>query len=29
MSPPQLTEFTRRELDCWCRVIRSAKMTAD
>ena len=29
MSPPQLTEVTRRELDCWGRVIRSAQMTAD
>jgi len=29
MSPAQLGEFTRRELDYWGRVIRTAKITAD
>lgn len=29
MSPAQLGDFTRRELDYWGRVIRTAKITAD
>ena len=29
MSPAQLGDFTRKELDYWGRVIQSAKITAD
>ena len=29
MSPAQLGEFTRKELDYWGSVIQSAKITAD
>ena len=29
MSPAQLAEFTRKELDAWGKVIRSSKITAD
>jgi len=28
-TPPQLAEFTRKELDYWGGVIKSAKITAD
>ena len=29
MGPTQLGEYTRKELDYWGRVIRSAKITAE
>jgi hypothetical protein len=29
MTPAQLGEFTRKELDYWGNVIKSAKITAD
>jgi hypothetical protein len=29
MTPAQLGEFTRKELDDWGRVIQTAKITAD
>jgi tripartite-type tricarboxylate transporter receptor subunit TctC len=29
MSPTQLAEFTRKELDYWGKVIRSSKITAE
>jgi hypothetical protein len=29
MNPAQLGEYTKKELDYWGRVIRSAKITAE
>ena len=29
MSPTQLAEFTRKELDYWGKVIKSSKITAE
>ena len=29
MSPAQLGAYTRKELDCWGKVIKSSKITAE